>query len=184
MSSAQAGREVVIAVAMLMMGAGVVMILVRCRIKWLWKCAARLRGELPDNGVRRQRRRLRPQAWTLPEAWKVWRRGGDGECRSYESMVSGLEDLARQSEDHPHLMEHEAVCSICLEALKDGPGCANQVPLNCGHLFHFDCICKWLQVARLPTCPCCKDKVIIQGANSRPPLLMVREVDLEAPDQV
>ncbi|KAG8658190.1 NEP1-interacting protein 2 isoform X2 [Manihot esculenta] len=47
---------------------------------------------------------------------------------------------------------HQFCCSICLQDLKDGDW-IRELP-NCGHLFHMDCIDKWL--CRNGSCPMCR----------------------------
>ncbi|KAL5737626.1 hypothetical protein ACOSP7_030387 [Xanthoceras sorbifolium] len=47
---------------------------------------------------------------------------------------------------------HEICCSICLQEFHDGDS-VRRLP-NCGHIFHLDCIDKWL--TRNGSCPVCR----------------------------
>jgi hypothetical protein len=48
--------------------------------------------------------------------------------------------------------EEARTCSICLS--EDPPG---RVVLNCGHLYHEDCVKEWMARARFPRCPLCRE---------------------------
>lgn len=65
----------------------------------------------------------------------------------------------------------ELECSICLNQLDDNfqskPNPPNVVILNCGHLFHRDCILQWLNITQ--KCPMCKMPFDI--TNESTPLL-------------
>ena len=39
-------------------------------------------------------------------------------------------------------------CSICLEE------CENYIKLNCNHIYHYECISKWIKSST--TCPLCR----------------------------
>jgi len=47
--------------------------------------------------------------------------------------------------------EDQRTCSICL--CEDPP---NRIVLNCGHMFHEDCVKEWMTRARLARCPLCR----------------------------
>ena len=57
----------------------------------------------------------------------------------------------------------DAVCAICLEALK-----ANQtvMTLRCKHEYHRACILKWLKGCETPSCPQCKLPALGGGGAS------------------
>mmetsp|Transcript_1264 Transcript_1264/g.1500 ORF Transcript_1264/g.1500 Transcript_1264/m.1500 type:complete len:90 (+) Transcript_1264:520-789(+) len=54
----------------------------------------------------------------------------------------------------------ENVCTICLEPVKHHK--KTRELLNCGHLFHEECLRHWLKANTVtPTCPSCKSKLQI-----------------------
>lgn len=57
-------------------------------------------------------------------------------------------------------LDQSAVCSICLEPLRNGTSVAS---LRCGHLFHCDCITSWFEQevrGRTLACPVCRLEAI------------------------
>lgn len=47
-------------------------------------------------------------------------------------------------------VQHSPECVICIDKLAK----KNVQELHCGHMFHHDCIEKWLETSS--TCPCCR----------------------------
>ncbi|KAG8637022.1 NEP1-interacting protein 1 isoform X1 [Manihot esculenta] len=68
-----------------------------------------------------------------------------------------IEKLPQLTLQHSHNFDqcHQFCCSICLQDLKDGES-VRKIPY-CGHLFHMDCLDKWL--ARNGSCPMCRNCV-------------------------
>ncbi|XP_021606805.1 NEP1-interacting protein 2 isoform X3 [Manihot esculenta] len=74
---------------------------------------------------------------------KIYDTSGNGGLS--KNCIQKLPQLEFQS-------NHQFCCSICLQDLKDGDW-IRELP-NCGHLFHMDCIDKWL--CRNGSCPMCR----------------------------
>ncbi len=49
------------------------------------------------------------------------------------------------------------VCTICLEDFEYN---SNVIKINCGHIFHPNCIYKWLKPDKINTCPTCRQNII------------------------
>mmetsp|Transcript_11105 Transcript_11105/g.34054 ORF Transcript_11105/g.34054 Transcript_11105/m.34054 type:complete len:235 (+) Transcript_11105:107-811(+) len=76
--------------------------------------------------------------------------------------VNHEENLSQYAKTYDVKSDPEAVCSICLEPLKANETSRLYVPLNCGHVYHFNCISTWF--ARKGTqaeCPYCKEPVVL-----------------------
>ncbi len=56
----------------------------------------------------------------------------------------------------------EEQCILCLEKM------INETPLNCGHVFHIDCIRKHFK----PECPICRTEHSIPVLGSKPELFL------------
>lgn len=52
-------------------------------------------------------------------------------------------------------------CAICLAEYEEGDSVKR---LPCTHLFHSECVSKWLKVNKI--CPCCKQSIRQEGSNS------------------
>ena len=51
-------------------------------------------------------------------------------------------------------------CSICLDNYKGGNIVTSITILKCGHVFHSDCINKWIKFnGKISYCPLCKDQI-------------------------
>mmetsp|Transcript_23025 Transcript_23025/g.42408 ORF Transcript_23025/g.42408 Transcript_23025/m.42408 type:complete len:402 (-) Transcript_23025:45-1250(-) len=50
--------------------------------------------------------------------------------------------------------DDSAHCTICLDGLLNGKSVAS---LNCGHIFHRECVVQWLLRSRVSGCPTCKN---------------------------
>lgn len=76
--------------------------------------------------------------------------GGFGEGRmmipATKSSIEGLERLAFEDDD-----SRDTTCAVCMETLDVG---VEAIRLPCFHLYHRDCIVKWLQVSHY--CPLCR----------------------------
>ncbi|QHO00805.1 RING-H2 finger protein [Arachis hypogaea] len=48
-------------------------------------------------------------------------------------------------------------CAICMESFQDGQSC--QVFPECKHMFHSDCMDRWLQ--KKSTCPICRSCILL-----------------------
>ncbi|KAK1562726.1 hypothetical protein Q3G72_016207 [Acer saccharum] len=70
---------------------------------------------------------------------------------------NSIQRLPEYTMDSEKLIQlcHEFSCSICLQVFQGGD-CARKLP-NCGHIFHQDCIDKWL--TRNGSCPVCRNCV-------------------------
>ena len=65
----------------------------------------------------------------------------------------------KKSEKDPNKLEYPE-CSICLMEINDGQ---NTILLPCGHMFHEDCVTKWLQIHN--TCPLCRFELPTDDAD-------------------
>ena len=65
----------------------------------------------------------------------------------------------KKSEKDPNKLEYPE-CSICLMEVNDGQ---NTILLPCGHMFHEDCVTKWLQIHN--TCPLCRFELPTDDAD-------------------
>ena len=88
---------------------------------------------------------------------------GSGLCSSINNKVNQYCETKRNSkllddnflsiEDIESPTERE--CSVCLEPLKN----SNElIQLLCGHIFHKDCVYKW--ISEKNTCPNCRKSII------------------------
>ncbi|KAK4852703.1 hypothetical protein QYF36_026281 [Acer negundo] len=70
---------------------------------------------------------------------------------------NSIQRLPEYTMDSEKLIQlcHEFSCSVCLQDFQGGD-CARKLP-NCGHIFHQDCIDKWL--TRNGSCPVCRNCV-------------------------
>lgn len=59
----------------------------------------------------------------------------------------------------------EGMCSICLMEFEKDDAVSRLC--RCGHVFHMDCMEKWLDCCQL-TCPLCRAFVLINVKSSRP----------------
>lgn len=55
---------------------------------------------------------------------------------------------------HPKKTPQSGVCLICLSNYTPDEKVGGSPNPECTHIFHMDCILKWLE--RKPTCPCCR----------------------------
>ena len=69
------------------------------------------------------------------------------------------------------------VCTICIEPMKEGESTKSTVP--CGHVFHEDCITRWLGHVGMPSCPNCRYNVTSLRTIVLKPAPSQREVTLE-----
>ncbi|XP_057967116.1 RING-H2 finger protein ATL56 [Malania oleifera] len=53
-------------------------------------------------------------------------------------------------------------CVVCLSALRDGEWC--RVLPGCNHIFHADCVDKWL--IKVPFCPICRGRVRLNSETA------------------
>ena len=51
----------------------------------------------------------------------------------------------------------ETTCSICGEDLLCAGDC-ELAQLRCGHIYHEECVLKWIKYAERRTCPVCRDE--------------------------
>ena len=114
----------------------------------------------------------RPPSAVLPDSGEPWQ---DGAVLMLHSANALLRDAAASSEPSAELlatvarlpsttleedMPNGQECQICLVRMRAGE---EVLTLPCFHLYHRDCIQRWLAVQR--TCPVCKYDV----AADRPP---------------
>ena len=69
-------------------------------------------------------------------------------------IVFNLEEGKLQDE-----AEEEKICVICLDTVENEDG----VLLDCGHVFHKECIRKWSE--RKAICPLCKNKINLEKSG-------------------
>jgi hypothetical protein len=69
------------------------------------------------------------------------------------------------------------VCSICLQPMEEGESTKATVP--CKHVFHEDCITRWLEFDEAKSCPNCRDHVTSLRTIVLKPAPNQREVILE-----
>jgi hypothetical protein len=65
----------------------------------------------------------------------------------------------KKSENDPNKLEYPE-CSICLMEVNEGQ---NTILLPCGHMFHEECVTKWLQIHN--TCPLCRFELPTDDAD-------------------
>ena len=65
----------------------------------------------------------------------------------------------KKDEKDPKKLEYPT-CSICLMDVTDGQ---NTILLPCGHMFHSDCVTKWLEIHN--TCPLCRFELPTDNAD-------------------
>lgn len=66
--------------------------------------------------------------------------------------------LKETSWDTISIQSTELVCAICCENLEEFD---KVVKLNCNHIYHQDCINKWVKEKKLdPSCPMCREYII------------------------
>jgi hypothetical protein len=65
----------------------------------------------------------------------------------------------KKDEKDPKKLEYPT-CSICLMDINDGQ---NTILLPCGHMFHSDCVTKWLEIHN--TCPLCRFELPTDDPN-------------------
>ncbi|KVI01234.1 E3 ubiquitin-protein ligase RING1-like [Cynara cardunculus var. scolymus] len=56
----------------------------------------------------------------------------------------------------PTVVVTSGVCTVCMEGF-DSSSCTSGKQAPCGHIYHFDCITKWLSLHN--SCPLCRSKV-------------------------
>ncbi|XP_065864608.1 NEP1-interacting protein 1 isoform X2 [Euphorbia lathyris] len=71
------------------------------------------------------------------------------------NFILNLPQFTFQSINNLHLQFHESCCSICLEDFKDGE--LMRKLSYCGHLFHLECLDKWLYINGC--CPICRNNI-------------------------
>ncbi|PWA90803.1 Zinc finger, RING/FYVE/PHD-type [Artemisia annua] len=55
----------------------------------------------------------------------------------------------------PSVVDPLGVCTVCMEGFHSS--CTNGKQAPCGHVYHFDCITKWVSLHN--SCPLCQCKV-------------------------
>ncbi|CAH1448963.1 unnamed protein product [Lactuca virosa] len=55
----------------------------------------------------------------------------------------------------PTIMGPSSVCIVCMEGFQSS--CKSNKQASCGHIYHFDCITKWLSLHN--SCPLCRCKL-------------------------
>ncbi len=68
-------------------------------------------------------------------------------------------DVCRENTDEEHIQEEQEIahlqeCSICMEVFKVGDKISFSPAEGCLHVFHHDCLRRWL--LRKTDCPCCR----------------------------
>lgn len=85
----------------------------------------------------------------------LWVDSSPAYSASPPASESALSSLDRQTVDQKTLeTEGQAHCAVCLDDLKVG---ATGVILSCKHMFHEECIVRWLKEHN--TCPICRRSV-------------------------
>ena len=57
-----------------------------------------------------------------------------------------------ESKDQSNKKRKDNTCAICLESYDD----SSKKQLRCGHTYHLDCICMWIQTSNTKNCPYCR----------------------------
>ena len=70
-----------------------------------------------------------------------------------------------------HDDHHMEACSICLDEYEATDKCRE---LPCGHVFHSECICKWL-TERSSTCPLCKTDLLSNDDDEQEDFVELQE---------
>lgn len=81
-------------------------------------------------------------------------------CGELNLPVSVYSDIKEETQDGD---EEEEMCSICLMEFED-EDFVNKLP-RCGHVFHGECMDKWLDRSCQFTCPLCRSS-LLHAANS------------------
>ena len=77
-------------------------------------------------------------------------------ARRIDQLPSRVLDRAQAGTESP--------CVICLDQLKARE---TVLSLQCNHVFHRDCITKWLKQNETPSCPICKSPALPQAKKSK-----------------
>ena len=85
---------------------------------------------------------------------------GDENCDVKPLMAPPDEvDLEENSELTNVVLDDSATCAICLQAYEHGDEICMSSNSSCCHVFHSECLGKWL--LRHDDCPCCRQKYMI-----------------------
>ncbi|KAF8377255.1 hypothetical protein HHK36_030630 [Tetracentron sinense] len=91
---------------------------------------------------------IRSTSWSLRSSHKRWRA-----TRKYQALIEEkIPTFRYRSESMPELIE----CAVCLSKFQEGEKIRE---LKCNHVFHKDCLGKWLQHDSA-TCPLCRSSVL------------------------
>ncbi|KAI0500033.1 hypothetical protein KFK09_018241 [Dendrobium nobile] len=71
---------------------------------------------------------------------------------SFIFQILGLEDFFKTSEESSTEELQMEYCCVCLSSLEEGEGTRK---LPCRHMFHRECVDRWLALCRR-TCPLCR----------------------------
>ncbi|KAF8377257.1 hypothetical protein HHK36_030632 [Tetracentron sinense] len=91
---------------------------------------------------------IRSTSWSLGSSHKRRR-----STRKYQALIEEkIPTFCYRSESTPELIE----CAVCLSKFREGE---KMRELKCNHVFHKDCLDKWLQHDSA-TCPLCRSSVL------------------------
>jgi len=60
---------------------------------------------------------------------------------------------------------NDDVCAICLSSLFSSDQCHHMIQANCGHMFHKECLTRWLENPYGDSCPTCRRRTNISRAS-------------------
>ncbi|KAF8377263.1 hypothetical protein HHK36_030638 [Tetracentron sinense] len=99
---------------------------------------------------------IRSTSWSLRSSHKRRR-----STRKYLALIEDkIPTFRYSSESTPDLIE----CAVCLSNFREGEKIRE---LQCNHIFHKDCLDKWLQHDS-PTCPLCRSTVLPEKIGVEP----------------
>ncbi|KAM3216040.1 hypothetical protein P3L10_025480 [Capsicum annuum] len=85
--------------------------------------------------------------------------GGDMvEPPSWCSMPSDDRDESSQVQLLPMVNCENGLCIVCMEGFQRGHVDDHGKKVPCGHVFHANCLTKWLSICN--SCPLCRHKII------------------------